>query len=234
MIDASFIEKVTQLARTEIIQAGGRDFSTNQLHPVRDPECEPITVHTLTGLVDGLHTLAKEYSPIIVVDNTGFVRVMSKLFGMNKQRECSFIAERYRVVHHFNEFISVEEFIIYLQSAFVRTEMVDNVLRIVGNLTQGSEVEHADDGVTQRVTARAGVARVEKVNLPNPLPLMPYRTFLEVDQPESMFVLRIKSGEKGPRVAIFEADGGAWKNQAILNIKEWLAEKTGGKVSIIA
>ena len=29
----------------------------------------------------------------------------------------------------------------------------------------------------------------------------------------------------GPRGAIFEADGGAWRNQAIVNIREYLYEQ---------
>ena len=43
----------------------------------------------------------------------------------------------------------------------------------------------------------------------------------------------------GPRGAIFEADGGAWRNQAITNIREYLftelEEEVGyGRIIIIA
>lgn len=57
------------------------------------------------------------------------------------------------------------------------------------------------------------------MRVPNPVELAPYRTFLEVEQPESQFIFRMKDG---PRCAIFEADGGAWRNQAITNIREYL------------
>lgn len=49
--------------------------------------------------------------------------------------------------------------------------------------------------------------------------LKPYRTFNEVDQPESEFLLRLS---EGGGVALYEADGGAWKLQARRNVAEYL------------
>ena len=82
-----------------------------------------------------------------------------------------------------------------------------------------------DDGFTQTVTARAGVALVEEVKVPNPVTLRPYRTFMEVEQPPSSFVLRLRSGDKSPNVSLHEADGGQWKLEAIRAIKAFLAEQ---------
>lgn len=52
-------------------------------------------------------------------------------------------------------------------------------------------------------------------------------------QPESKFVFRMQDG---PRAALFEADGGAWKNDAMLSIKKFLEEqlKDIENVNIIA
>ncbi|MEB9782308.1 hypothetical protein P4K16_30685, partial [Bacillus cereus] len=55
----------------------------------------------------------------------------------------------------------------------------------------------------------------------NPVQLSPYRTFVEVEQPESKFVFRMR---EGARCGLFEADGGAWKLEAMNNIKEYLKE----------
>ena len=125
-----------------------------------------------------------------------------------------------------------EEFIVYLQSMFVQDETTAKIMRIVGNLTQGTEMNVSDDGVTQRVTARAGVARVEVVDLPNPVTLRPFRTFMDIAQPASLFVLRIKADkDDGPICALYEADGGSWKNDAIATIKAYLEDrKLGGKI----
>ena len=49
------------------------------------------------------------------------------------------------------------------------------------------------------------------------------RTFMEVEQPESAFVFRMRQNERdGVECAIFEADGGAWMNAAMKNVKEYL------------
>ena len=42
--------------------------------------------------------------------------------------------------------------------------------------------------------------------------------------------------QEGPRAALFEADGGAWRNQAIKNIKEYLLKELEGfkHVKVIA
>ena len=81
----------------------------------------------------------------------------------------------------------------------------------------------------------SGIARVEDVPVPNPVELMPYRTFREVTQPTSTFILRLKPGRDGalPTCALFEADGGAWKLRAIQSIAAYLTENTEG-ITIIA
>jgi len=58
----------------------------------------------------------------------------------------------------------------------------------------------------------------------NPIRLRPYRTFREIEQPASLFVLRLQKGRDGelPRAALFEADGGQWKLEACQAIKHWL------------
>jgi len=44
-----------------------------------------------------------------------------------------------------------------------------------------------------------------------------------VEQPDSAFVFRMKQSEgRGVECAIFEADGGAWKNAAMRKIKGYL------------
>ena len=56
----------------------------------------------------------------------------------------------------------------------------------------------------------------------NPGKLIPYRTFLEVKQPESDFIFRMREGHDGVECAIFEADGGAWKMEAMREISKCL------------
>ena len=87
-----------------------------------------------------------------------------------------------------------------------------------------------DDGVTQAVTVKKGIAAVENVTLPNPVTLRPYRTFTEVEQPASQFVFR---AAEGPEFMLVEADGGAWKHEAMQNIKKFMEFEVPG-LAVIA
>lgn len=85
-------------------------------------------------------------------------------------------------------------------------------------MSDENTVSTNDNGVTQTVTARQGVALNAVVNVRPRIKLQPFRTFLEVAQPESEFLLRVDS-EKG--IAFFEADGGIWRLEAKRNIAEY-------------
>src|SRR3712207_352563 len=117
-------------------------------------------------------------------------------------------------------YYGTEEFNILLQSAFVQNEDRDILLKVVGNIKEEVIKSVGDDGISQAATIKTGVATMGDVIIPNPVSLIPRRTFNEVEPPESQFIFRMKDG---PRCALFEADGGAWKNEAMKNIKEYLA-----------
>lgn len=51
-----------------------------------------------------------------------------------------------------------------------------------------------------------------------------YRTFMEIEQPESEFVFRARKADSLPHFALFEADGGAWRIEAMKRIKAYLEE----------
>jgi hypothetical protein len=80
----------------------------------------------------------------------------------------------------------------------------------------------------------------QEVSIQNPVWLKPFRTFTEVDQPASPFVVRIREDCGSIDVALFEADGGSWRNDARYLIKEFLnfqinnPENPGEEVPIIA
>lgn len=76
--------------------------------------------------------------------------------------------------------------------------------------------------------------------VPSPVHLKPYRTFDEIDQPESDFIFRVQSNKfDGITCALFSADGGAWKTEAKQRIKEYLSNELSdlikdGRIIILA
>lgn len=85
-------------------------------------------------------------------------------------------------------------------------------------MTDENSVSTKDNGVTQTVEARQGVALNTLVEVKPRIQLQPFRTFLEVPQPESEFLLRVDPNEG---IGFFEADGGVWKLEAKRNIADY-------------
>ena len=128
----------------------------------------------------------------------------------------------------FGEFVDNEAFMIAVQSKFADDKNTDKdlILKFAGTVTNGSVKEYGDDGVTQKATIRQGVASKTEAIVPSPCVLRPFRTFTEVEQPASSFIFRMKDrGENSVCSALFEADGGAWKNEARKNICMYLTER---------
>ena len=126
---------------------------------------------------------------------------------------------------NFNHFMDQEKFCINLQSKFIDDPDTDRalLLKFAGTVEAGTVAEYGDDGVTQKATVKTGIASKGDAIVPNPAKLRPYRTFLEVEQPVSEFIFRMKQDKcEGITCAIFEADGGAWKVAAMKSIKDYL------------
>ena len=116
-----------------------------------------------------------------------------------------------------------EYFIINLQAKFLPNDDRELLLKFAGTVKNESIAEYGDNGIMQKATIKTGISTVGEAIVPNPVKLCPFRTFAEVGQPESSFVFRMRQGD-GVECAIFDADGGAWKNEAMDNIKKYLQE----------
>lgn len=94
---------------------------------------------------------------------------------------------------------------------------------MAGNVEDRSVAKYSDDGMTQKATIKSGLANVEDVIVPNPVILNPFRTFFEIGSIATPFVFRLRNGGTGVNCALFEADGGMWKQQAVHEIAEYLS-----------
>ena len=95
------------------------------------------------------------------------------------------------------------------------------MLQLIKKVSKAESVELEDDGITQKVKAKNGVSLNWGVTTKPIVTLTPYRTFIEVEQPESEFLFRVRDNS----FALFEADGGAWKIKAKQNIRKFFNEK---------
>lgn len=227
---ATAINKVLELAKVETLDIDGREFTSRQVFPIEPKTIQPLGVHTLTAVRDffsGDVEVNADVAPNVVVIHVVdpyTVKVLNGVAsGNHRVRECFLRAERIHEEFEFGQWFRQEEMIIRLMTLFERTPALQDVIRVVSGLVTSAEIQVNDDGVSQDVATRKGVQRIENVTIENPIMLAPIRTFTEVEQVESPYVLRVRCKNAEPEIAIFEAGGGQWKNEAIARIKQWLS-----------
>jgi len=207
-----------------IIELKQGTYSRVNLNRVTEPRAKSLSISTLTGFVDYIKSNIDSINTklLIHVAAPNQVRLYGPL-NVDREREGYLVAEADLPNNvRYENFLDTEQFNIMLQSSFVDKGDREVLLKYTGLIKDEAVKTTGDDGISQQVTIKTGVASVGQAVVPNPVILAPYRTFPEIEQPESKFIFRMKDG---PRAAIYEADGGAWRNKAILSIKEYLQEQ---------
>jgi hypothetical protein len=237
----------------------GRCERVKTVEPDEEKQPAVFKAFSLQGLVDFIKVdvdgLFKnpERRHIVRVTDVDKVEVLTPVTGFYKKRyivaECNALVPPIP----FNTFKDTEDFQIMVQTRFEDTENRALVLKLSGSLRNEQTMQTADDGVLLNGNNLSGllcccnnqllIQRFDRVDVDdlcldtdvtvkNPVTLIPLRTFYEVKQPSSPFVLRFNEDSEA---ALFEGDGGAWKLSAVKNIKDWLEkELVGTNVEIIA
>ena len=225
------LQYLVSLKDNKTYTINGETYSDRELH--RIPRYVP---HPFSLGVSGLDSIVKlvrneldmfENLPLFIrVDGARKVSVFSTY---DDEMDRDTLYEASCDVPDFREgFREQENAIIELRSKFAPGDGVDYLLDLLSRISK-------DNGVSQEVEARTGVSLKQLVQVKPRVQLRPYRTFLEVEQPESEFILRL---DNDGNVGLFEADGGMWKMQAKASIVAYFEEKlaeeiTGGKVVVM-
>lgn len=235
------INRILELSAPNLSEYQGETFTDKNLH--RLPKClkaDTLKVHTLSAIVayileDVDHHKTSSEKFVIHVESFDQVNLYKEL-NADRERECLLSAKIDNCAFPFGRFLDLESFIINLQTNFISTEILTKILSITGNIVNDTAIVQEDDGVSQRVTVKNGISVIGRQSVPNPVLLQPYRTFTEIEQPESSFVLRMRKNADGSAAAaLFASDGDAWKRDAINLIAEWWFEKvlTGRSDTIV-
>lgn len=246
------VKKSQDPKETAFISPTGRIYTKDHLFELDDdPIIKPIESHTLASLCDYVKESADELDPhttIQIVSPTEIV-VFSPPRALDAQRNVYFRATALVPQFSYDRYYDQETFALKLRSCFSKQGDVEKLIFAASNICQVNDAEFSDDGISQQASIRTGVVSKERAVLPSSPVLHPFRTFSEVDQPGSPFIFRVKNGEtekSGPMMKLEEADGGAWRLDAMNNIKEFLSlyfemnsvkealDKAGVRVTILA
>lgn len=222
-----FITGLKEASMTpQVVEIDGKTYCNKDL--IRydsSPMAEPIQASTLTALSEYIWARNDEMKESMILQIVSPTKV--KFYsGLDKERkrEELFVATANVPAYRFDEWYDQERFLIEMQADFEMKGDLSTLLKVAGNVEAKTTANYGDDGVSQKTTIKQGIATKTDVIVPNPVTLFPYRTFLEVEQPQSQFVFRIKDNEGEPRFKLVEAEGGIWRNQAMQNIRDYLEE----------
>lgn len=224
------LEYIVGLSRPGLVEKDGAVWSDRKLSRVKwSPKAEPVKMSTLTSLIDYIKSETDAMDDMIVhVVNPLEVRLFSAL-DEDRIRETLVVVEGHVPDFKYGLYMGNESFLISLQSKFLENEDRALLLKFAGTVENGTIANYGDDGVSQKATVSRTIVSKGECIVPNPVKLKPFRTFVEVEQPASDFVFRMRDdGRDGVQCAIFEADGGAWKNCAMESIKDYLKQELEG------
>lgn len=206
------------------------------------PLATPTTMEcrSLSSIVDAFNAnIHKGFDVTVQVVGPTEVVLVSPCVGEERQRFVWARATADVPIFPFDKFLDVLPFIVLGQTTIIESDARTRVLQYVAKMTNGVAETIEDDGVKQIVTTRKGAAETPASTFQNPVSLQPYRTFSEITQPESNFVLRVETQGNDPenlqgRPGLFLADGGAWRIKAMADIAAFLRQQLGDKVPVVA
>lgn len=231
---AEAINKILNLAPIEKIIIQNRDYTSRQVYEARPDLIDNLKVHSLQAIVDFYEMkgdICTDDTMIHIVDPRTVRIVESTADDIYRTREHFLTAEWLGKEFNFGSWYQPEDMVLRLLALFDQSETRQALMDMIsGGIRSVGKVEVTDNGISQDVTFKTLIStRKDRANLENPMQLTPIRTFTEITQVASPYVLRIRYVEDGkPEIAIFDSGGGQWKNDAITRIKGWLSERIEG------
>lgn len=230
-----FIEHIQNTTQPQIREVEGATFAITAngvakeiLPTIFHPD--PLPLNSLDAMVKLVRTEASNMDTPLYITIPDHMTV--RCFGQPD------VAARYfRQVYYearatdvpgWNEKVTLgfEEAQIALRTRFQETQDTLYAMKLVSDISLGAKVIFNDNGIATTITTQKGVALQTNEQIRPLVKLRPYRTFQEVEQPESIFLIRIS--ERG--IAFIEADGGMWKLKAREVVKAHLEDKLSAEV----
>lgn len=228
------LKYIVGLSCPTIQKIGDETYSDKPLNRISYvPRAKSIEMNTLSSLIDYIKSGVDSFCDQMIIHVQSPTRVcMYSALDCEREREYVVEVNAQLPRFAFDQFQDHEAFCIGVHSKCIDDPETDKalLLRFAGTVEAGSVAEYGDDGVSQKATVKTGIASKGEAIVPSPARLKPFRTFVEVEQPVSSFIFRMKEDKysKAIQCALFEADGGAWKLEAMEAIRAYLSGELEG------
>lgn len=222
-----FIEHIQTTTAPTVMPIGENHFllthdgTIKQIFPaIQQPET--LTLNSLDGLVKLVKTEAMKMADPLYITIPTHMRVVC--FAQPKEENRWHRQFYYEAVATdvpgWEEETSMdfERAQVAMRTRFQETTDIPYLQRLLSDITLGAKVTRNDNGVATSIVTQKGVSLQENAAIRPIVKLLPYRTFQEVEQPESTFLIRVDERS----IRFIGADGGMWKLKARQTIKEFL------------
>ena len=217
------INKIEEMIPPTILSIGENTYASKNIQQIPVPIASELEVFSLESVLDYVN-LNPDKSNKFIINVSDYNEVMV-LGSLNENKERSmYLHAKIKSSLKLNQYLMVEDFILMLLTCFMAEPQQGALLQIASNITDELIKTNKDDGITQSVTVKSGIARLSTESLPNPVKLVPYRTFPEITQPEGLFAFRAQKTNSGPMLGLFDVDQNNWKIVTIREIKVYLNE----------
>ncbi|MEM9552640.1 MAG: hypothetical protein AAGC60_00150 [Acidobacteriota bacterium] len=222
--EAEHLRRVTVDGVEFMVDTCGRPF--NAAHAAaKESRVRASTVHlsTLEGLVE---LIADEIGAqdLLVRIAPDRVEVQSKTHPEWLDRDTVASAKLPYAPLEFGAWIGLEAFRIAVLGLVEDSTDRAALLAALKTVSHKEVTTIRDDGTGQSVAVSAGKESSDAwMALPSELTLTARRTFPEVEQPTSAFILRVRtSSDTEPGARLIETDGGLWRIAAVNAVKAYL------------
>lgn len=230
-----FIEHIQRTTQPQTVEKDGATFvvyageAPHQLRPAIDcPDTLPL--NSLDALVKLVQTEAVnvERPLYITVPDHLTVRCFGSPHVSGRYIRQTYYTANATDVPGWGEKVQLgfEEAQIALRTRFQETPDTLYAMKLLSDISCGAKVIYNDNGIATTVTTQKGVALQTNEQIKPLIKLKPYRTFQEVEQPESIFLIRLT--DRG--IVFTEADGGMWKLKARETVALFLADRLKSEV----
>lgn len=223
----SAIEKIQDITKPDLHEVEGRTFAIGadgisvELRPSLDIT-ERLSLTSLDAIVKMIQSeaLKKYQSPfyIMIPDHLTVDCFLQPDSELRNIRQKLYRAKATDVPGwEPNMTLPFEEAMIALRTRFQATNDTTYALKLLSDISTGAKITFNDNGIATTVVTKKGIDLQTNEAIRPIISLKPYRTFQEIEQPDSEFLIRVN--DRG--ISFIEADGGMWKLKARETIKDY-------------
>lgn len=227
MIDSKFVESIKGSAASDYFTLNNRIFvrSGPNYREVEPRTVERLKVHSLQAVCDFVNQQGLS-DRFVVIDSPMSVSVVSCDVDVPPLRnvwlQSTIELPKADVVAVIAD---ADSFVRTLLCLFVRTEALDLIMSLVSKVTMSTIRTDESDGVSQKVVVQESVALKAEKTVDPIHHLRPYRTFPDIEQPESPYVFRISKTDEGELHFFLQTTSSiVWRLDAVASIKRFLED----------